>query len=192
MVTQSRTKGNIKPEHYCTQENEITRQGIFLERLGKVTLGNGHPEDGLLFMFREFLEHDKRKQEDIQLIKESIKDLNENNNVLLGEITRVGTDLNDFKLSTLTKKETEKELNDKARIAKELLITQKRDKRFIVFQIIALVLTLCGVSAAVYFGFHSDKNTSIIKSEQKTTNEILAPGSAGEAPYILFAKDTTN
>ena len=51
--------------HTCTQENEIAIHGVLLERVALVTLGNGTPENGLLFMFRAFLEREKDRKEDI-------------------------------------------------------------------------------------------------------------------------------
>ena len=183
-----------KVVHICSKEETIERQGVLLERLGKVTLGNGTPENGLMFMFREFLENDKRRKEDIQVIKESLKGVNENHNVLIREITIVGSELNSFKETIEARKETEEEITEKLRKASEVLATKKRDTRFIIFQVIALTLTLAGVSAAVYFGFHTDKTATDIKSETRVTNDILDNGQTrgGGQNYIppAFRTDT--
>lgn len=67
--------------HTCTQEENLRRQeenskrhAELLERLGIVTLGNGHPEDGLLFMFRAFLERDKQRVLDLERIDKKLDD----------------------------------------------------------------------------------------------------------------------
>ena len=54
-----RKKRTTEVVHICIQEETLARHGVLLERQGTVLLGNGHPEDGLLFMFREFLERER-------------------------------------------------------------------------------------------------------------------------------------
>jgi hypothetical protein len=74
----AKSKPNIRERieivHICTQVETLKRQEELLSRLGLVTLGNGNPENGLLFMFRIFLEEDKKRQNDIAEIKTAVKE----------------------------------------------------------------------------------------------------------------------
>jgi hypothetical protein len=77
MIDMSPTKKRTpKPRivHSCTQEENLKRQGELLDRLATVTLGNGHPEDGLLFMFRVFLKERDEMKADIKEIKGKVDD----------------------------------------------------------------------------------------------------------------------
>jgi len=158
--------------HICNQEATIMRQGELLERLGLVTLGNGTPENGLLFMFREFLEVDKRRKEDITDIKDSLKEVNANHNVLLGEITRVGSDLVAFKAAINGNKEGKKDAEERHNVAENLELTKARDNKYVVFSVIVSCITMAGVIAAIVFGIRNTKNTNAIINNEKVRTEI--------------------
>jgi len=78
MATTIKTKGK-KPRtiHKCSQAEIIERQGILIERIGKITLGNGTPEDGLLFKFRRFLDYHDKVVSDIKEIKTKLSTMSE-------------------------------------------------------------------------------------------------------------------
>jgi hypothetical protein len=86
MVAKSQIK-RVKTEkvaiiHSCTQEEHIKRQGELLGRLATITLGNGRPEDGLLFRFGKFMDEHKIVVSDIQEIKQKLSTVNEINTEL--------------------------------------------------------------------------------------------------------------
>lgn len=60
-----RTRTRTVVVHECNQE-------VYLNRINTVLFGNGHPEDGLAFMFRAFLEKEKSKEADIAEIKKQV------------------------------------------------------------------------------------------------------------------------
>lgn len=81
MDTQKTPRKPRKPVIVCQYKNLldrhselIERHSILLERLSTVIMGNGTPENGLLFMFRAFLERENGRKEDIAEIKKELKD----------------------------------------------------------------------------------------------------------------------
>jgi hypothetical protein len=85
-----------KPDHPCSKELVLARQAsdlrsqtraikrntVLLNRLSKVSLGNGHEEDGLLFVVRKFVNEHAVVLTDIHDIKEK-----------LGTVTEINTEL---------------------------------------------------------------------------------------------------
>ena len=55
--------------HICNQEDVLKRHSVLLERQGRVLLGNGNEEDGLLFLLRAHLKEHSVVLEDIKDIK---------------------------------------------------------------------------------------------------------------------------
>jgi hypothetical protein len=73
MATKSRNQRRTTTiVHTCTQEETLRRHGEVLDRISTVTLGNGHPEDGLLFLFRAFLKDRDEMIKDIKDIKSKV------------------------------------------------------------------------------------------------------------------------
>jgi len=91
MVTKRnpRQKGMHSNVHICTQVEaiknltEMTKelQGYSL-RLNEVTLGNGHKEDGLLFIVRKFVKEHEVVLTDVQEIKKNLSLVTQVNNEL--------------------------------------------------------------------------------------------------------------
>lgn len=70
----------------CSEKAKIERNTILLERSNKILFGNGTPEDGMLFQFRDFMKDHQTVVNDIAEIKEKLSTITEINNEL--EITR--------------------------------------------------------------------------------------------------------
>jgi hypothetical protein len=102
--------------------------------MNEILIGNGHFEDGLAFRFSEFMQDHKRVLSDIGDIKNGLKEVNANNNVLLGEITRVGAKVSGF----------EKQ-DERNQIAENLLNKKIQDKWQRVIWMIMAVLGLAGI-----------------------------------------------
>lgn len=162
--TPRRKKNNVT--HLCVQEDILKRHDVLLERQGTVLLGNGHPEDGLLFMFREFLEREKKRKEDIAEIKLKIE-----NALSATATTQKALDMYKAEMGGIDKGESD--TIEKQKIADELKRTKARDNRFVIFQVIALCLTMCGVAAAVYFGFRNGQKTDVVLSNEKAQTEVV-------------------
>ena len=94
--------------HSCTQAENI-------RRMNEILVGNGHPEDGLAFRFKEFMADHKRVLFDIDEIKNELKNVNENYNVLLSETTKIGLDLSTFKAAVTGRDTGRSESEVKAR-----------------------------------------------------------------------------
>jgi hypothetical protein len=71
----------------------------------KIVTGNGNPESGLGRQVALINERQQGVLKTLETIDEKLKDVNINYNVLLGEITRVGTNLSAFE-SSVNGKET--------------------------------------------------------------------------------------
>ena len=121
-------------------------------------------------------------------INGKLRDVNDHLATLNGKVARHEKIINELCLS----EKLEEQINERQRIADELAATNRRDRRFVTFQIIALVLTLIGVSTGAYFGFRTNEEIPEIKSEQKVTNDILYDSKTRGQHYTppIFRNDT--
>jgi len=121
-------------------------------------------------------------------INGKLRDVNDHLSTLNGKVARHEKIINELCLS----EKLEEQINERQRIADELAATNRRDRRFVTFQIIALVLTLIGVSTGAYFGFRTNEEIPEIKSEQKVTNDILYDAKTRGKCYTppIFKNDT--
>jgi hypothetical protein len=145
MATQrpkSTSTNKKKITHICNQEEEIARHGELLNRVALATLGNGTPENGLLFMFRAFLEREKERKEDIKEIKNKLEMAISSSNTTAKALDMYKAEMGGIDIG---KKETE----EKKTKEEDVKLTKNRDKRFTIFQIIALTLTLIMATVAV-------------------------------------------
>lgn len=89
--------------------------------------------------------------------------------------------------------EGEESATGKQSIADTLAATNRRDKRFVTFQVIALTLTLAGLVWAIYISRETAKSTKGIEGETRITNDILIPpGKTRGDYYNPFKNDTLN
>ena len=100
-------------------------------KLSIIITGNGDPEKGLCRQVALVEERQKGVLDTLKKMNEELKGMNENNNVLLGEITRVGAKVNGFE------KQDERE-----RIAADLAEKKKQDGWQRVIWIVMAVLGL--------------------------------------------------
>lgn len=96
------TKRKTRPiKHTCVQSDVLKRHTEVLDRLSKLTIGNGTPEDGLLFKFNKFLtDHD----------------------IVINDIKEIKT-----KLSTVNEINTEMEIQRRVKEEKEKLLKELKD-----------------------------------------------------------------
>jgi len=81
----------------------LNNHGIILDRLSRVTIGNGHEEDGLLFLMRAHLKEHSSIVEDIAEIK--------------------------LKLSTVTEINTELEIQRRVKVEKQKILADIEEKK---------------------------------------------------------------
>ncbi len=71
-----------KTSHSCNKNATIKRQGVLIDRISLIVLGNGKLEDGLFFQFKEFMKDHKEVVNDISEIKDKLSTVNEINTEL--------------------------------------------------------------------------------------------------------------
>ena len=89
-------------------------------------------------------------------------------------------------------KQWEQDADERKRIAAELKATQRRDIRFVIFNVIALICTVFGVFWMLYKSNDMQTNVKEIKSETKVTNDILYDAKTRGKCYTppIFRNDT--
>lgn len=151
----NRSIKNVKPkevEHYCTQEEQIRKMSLIL-------VGNGDPKNSVVYRLEAVVDDLPKIKEDIQTIKDHIKDSNENFNVLIKEITSVGQNFQNFK----TKIETE---NNEKEKTESKNIFKSRDNWY-------KILTIIGLGVAIYFGFRNNsKQDKVINTTEQTESKV--------------------
>lgn len=142
--------------HVCSQKESIAHLIENGNKLSVIITGNGDPEKGLCRQVALLGERQKGVLTTLDKIDEKLKDLNENHNVLLAEITRVGSDLVGFK-SELTGEKAQKEKDDKEKkdkerdtiIAEELRLTKIRDRNWKIGTFITIILMALGTAYGI-------------------------------------------
>ena len=64
----------IEVIHTCTQAETLARHTELLDRFSKLSLGNGHPEDGFLFKLEAYINNHKTIIEDVAEIKKTVRE----------------------------------------------------------------------------------------------------------------------
>lgn len=170
MATSVKTKSKKSIVHKCTMKETIERQGILIERIGKVTLGNGTPEDGLLFKFRKFLiEHDEIKN-DITEIKGMVS-----NALKDAETTRHAFEL--YKTHEEGTIEGKKEKENRDIIARNIKATESRDKWQKVIWIIMGLIALAGIWINIWL---NNKDNTVIKDKIDNLGDPVVTNPRGE------------
>jgi hypothetical protein len=135
------------PEHDCIQQKEIGRISAILDKISKEVYGNH--EAGLV---------------------KTIPRLEEKINNLAGSVashTNVISSFIEFQATHNGEVRSKKEMEERAKIAIDLLATQKRDKMQKIFMSIMAIIAACGLTLTAYFGFINNKkqDTAIKKVE---------------------------
>ena len=131
--------------HKCSEKDDIDHLLENTNKLSIIITGNGDPEKGLCRQVALVEERQKGVLDTLKKMNEELKGMNENNNVLLGEITRVGAKVNGFE------KQDERE-----RIAADLAEKKKQDGWQRVIWIVMAVLGLAGIFLN---NLHTTKNS---------------------------------
>ena len=135
--------------HVCSQKESIAHLIENGNKLSVIITGNGDPEKGLCRQVALLGERQKGVSTTLDKIDDKLKDVNENHNVLLAEITRVGSDLVGLK-SELTGEKAQKEKDDKEkRLAEELALTRKRDRNWKIATYITILLMALGTTYGI-------------------------------------------
>lgn len=154
--------------HYCTQEETIKRMNYLL-------IGNGEPEDGMLFKFSTFMREHKIIVDDIAEIKDGVQGLHKRSDENKLAAATVASALEKYQAET---KQFE--------AGKEAL----RVKRALAISRIIQIVTICISLFAAWMGYRKlNEGQKEIKTETQVTNEILSPGTRGTY-YDPFKKDT--
>lgn len=161
------------------QARSMKRNHVLLTRLSKVTLGNGHEEDGILFIVRKFVKEQDVIIDDIRAIKD--------------------------KLSTVTEINTELEIQRRVRVEKEKLLAEIKEEDDLKLRkksfnlgkvpVVVGVLSLLTLMLFSILNYNISKRTKLdtaaIKTETEITNDaLIPPGKTRGQYYDPFAKDT--
>lgn len=137
MASPSKRKPRTKTivVHKCNQEE-------YLKRVNTVLFGNGHPEDGLAFLVRQFIKEHTNMTQDIANIRNDLGELK-------GDYTKVKNSFERYKAE-------EKGFDEGVKHTKEKIgktVAEKRAEFLKHLQVISVIGGLIGVGFAIYFGF---------------------------------------
>lgn len=121
--------------HQCSQEE-------YLKRVNTVLFGNGHPEDGIAFLVRQFIKDQGNMVQDIANIRNDLGELK-------GDYSRVKNSFERYKAE-------EKGYDEGVKHTKEKIgktITEKRAEFLKYLQVISVLVAIVGGGFAIYFGF---------------------------------------
>jgi hypothetical protein len=152
----------------CGQEDAINHLVDSNNKLSIIITGNGDPEKGISRRVTLIGERQGALITTLDGIKEELKAINENHNVLLGEITRVGSDFVGFKNKVEGIDMGRKEREDVDRIS-------NRDTWY-------KILTIAGLAIAIFFGIKNNKHGEKMLDEQ-TTQQSEIRSIRNDIPY---------
>lgn len=133
--------------HQCNQEE-------VLRRVNLVLFGNGHPEDGLAFLVREFIKSQKDITQDIANIRNDIGELKGDYTRVKSSFERYKAEMNGFEAG---KKEAA-EHSGKTKVEKRAVFLK-------ILQTIAVILTAIGIGFSAYFGYKNNKGQGVTDSK---------------------------
>jgi hypothetical protein len=148
-----------KQDHYCTQEDNIKHLIENNNKLSVIITGNNHPENGIMHQVAIIGERQAGVLTKLDNINKELKGVNENHNVLLGEITRVGAKVNGF----------EKQ-GEKDQIAADLAEKKRQDRWQRWVWIVTTLLMMTGILLS---NIHTSRNSR--KIDNLGTPVIMNP-----------------
>lgn len=156
-----------KITHVCSQEETIKRLNYFL-------VGNGNPQDGILFKFDKFMSEHGILLEDIKEIRTKVEELHGR------------ADENQKSAATAMRAiEMYKLEDDSYTAAKTALDTANRLKRNLLWSRLTTIVTIVISLFMAYMGYRGLMTQSkATQTEAKITNELLAPDSNQAAVTI--------
>jgi hypothetical protein len=186
-VKKAKIIGEIPILHSCTKVAAIKKQStmlkefdVYLKRLNEVTLGNGHKEDGLLFIVRKFVQEHEIVLKDIKEIKDKFSNISEINL--------------EFELQRRVKIEKEKILQE-IKETDELKLKHKTfswGKVPIIGGVITIIIILIFQILNYDLNRKTKEDTSDIRTETRVTNDVLIPpGTTRGQHYVPPIFDTT-
>jgi len=122
-------------DHYCSQEEVINR-------ISKILVGNGNPEDGFVYRVLQMASDQKHIAEVLSQMTKNLEQIQVNNEGLLEEITQVRGSLETFKATMQGRDDAMKAGDEKARS----LTTRN-------IQIIGVIIAFLVLGSGMYFGF---------------------------------------
>ncbi len=131
--------------HKCSEKDDINHLIKSNQQLSVIITGNGDPEKGLCRQVALINERQQGVLKTIEGVHEELKGINENHNVLLAEITRVGVQVN----------EVEKR-DERDKIAADLEEKKKQDGWQ---RVIWVVMALIGLTGIFLNNLHTTKNS---------------------------------
>jgi hypothetical protein len=134
--------------HKCSEKDDIDHLIKSNQQLSIIITGNGDPEKGLSRQVALISERQKGVLKTLEGVHDELKGVNENHNVLLGEITRVGLQLN----------EVEKR-DERQKIAEDLAEKKKQDGWQ---RVIWIVMALIGLTGIFLNNIHTSRNSKKI------------------------------
>lgn len=171
MASSVKTKSKkVGTNHKCLKASTIKRQGELIERIGKVTLGNGTPEDGLLFKFRTFLEDHNKMVENINDLKVKVEQ-----SLTDSATTRHAFEL--YKTHEEGAEEGEKEIKERAVIAKNLKETQLRDRWQKVIWVTMGIIAIASIWVNIWL---NNKNSNVVETKVDNLGEPVVVNPRGE------------
>jgi hypothetical protein len=137
------TRRKPKVVHICTKEE-------LLDRIGLVLFGDGTPEDGISFMFRESLKHQETLSKDVQEIKGKVTEAIESS----GKAVRA---LESYKKEIST-----------VELTKEKMKSTRKEKFEKTVRLIEIFVIVIGLGFTIY---------QVIKGNEKTDKKLDGLGS---------------
>jgi hypothetical protein len=124
--------------HKCSKED-------VLDRMSRILVGNGHPEEGMAFQFKEFMKDHVRVLNDITEIKNKVTEAIDSSGKAIRAIETYKTETESFANGVKEKEEREA-------IAEALAARVKRDRWQRIFWIITAIIGVSGIWISVLFG----------------------------------------
>jgi hypothetical protein len=156
-----------KTNHCCTQEEN-------LRRMNEILIGNGHPEDGLAFRFKEFMIDHKLVVADINTIKQGVEGLHTRADNNAKAAATAQSAIERFKLETKSYDQGVKDREAKEIIAEALATTKKRDSRQLVFWIITAVVAILSVWLSIYSSLNNGRKINEQNANQEWVDSLRA------------------
>jgi len=154
--------------HVCSEEDKINALADLTNKLSIIITGNGNPDTGIC---RRVAIITERQSEVIR----SLEKIDRKTDGLLSEIADVHAKVISVKSEVL------EEIENKKKIADDLITAKARDWWY-------RVLTMIGILIAIYFGFKNNHKADIIAEKQ---DDQSIPFVVGERGQILALPDST-
>lgn len=164
--TPKKTKVKNDDIHFCSEKE-------LLNRIALILFGNGHPEDGLGFILREYIKEQQDIKKNVCEIRDTVKEALESSVKVTHAFEMYKLEISQFTIGKKTAEEETEEKEARELIAMNLVLTKKRDSWQRIYWIIAATIGILSIWITIYLGVRNNNRVDTIQSVVQKEENVL-------------------